>query len=35
MIEVMRAYTSLTNLMTNTDELRRTAINKLADVSAS
>jgi len=34
MIEVTRAYTSLANLMTRTDELRRTAINKLSDVSA-
>ena len=35
MIEVTRAYTSLANLMSRTDELRRTAINKLADVPAS
>ena len=35
MIEVTRAYTSLANLMTRTDELRRTAINKLADASSS
>jgi flagellar basal-body rod protein FlgF len=35
MIEVTRAYTSLANLMTRTDELRRTAINKLGDTSAS
>jgi len=35
MIEVTRAYTSLANLITRTDELRRTAINKLADVPAS
>jgi flagellar basal-body rod protein FlgF len=35
MIEVTRAYTSLTNLMTRTDQLRQTAINKLSDVSAS
>jgi len=35
MIEVTRAYTSLANLMTRTDELRRTAINKLADVPTS
>jgi flagellar basal body rod protein FlgG len=34
MIEVMRSYTSLANMMTKTDELRKTAINKLADVSA-
>jgi flagellar basal-body rod protein FlgF len=34
MIEVTRAYTSLTNLMTSTDQLRRTAINKLGDTSA-
>lgn len=34
MIEVMRSYTSLSNMMTKTDELRKTAINKLADVSA-
>jgi flagellar basal-body rod protein FlgF len=35
MIEVTRAYTTLANLMTRTDELRRTAINKLGDTSAS
>jgi flagellar basal-body rod protein FlgF len=35
MIEVTRAYSSLANLMTRTDDLRNTAINKLADVSAS
>jgi flagellar basal-body rod protein FlgF len=33
MVEVTRAYTSLANLMNRTDELRRNAINKLADVS--
>jgi flagellar basal-body rod protein FlgF len=35
MIEVTRAYTSLANLMNRTQDLRSTAINKLADVSAS
>jgi flagellar basal-body rod protein FlgF len=34
MLEVTRAYTSLTNLMTSADQLRRTAINKLGDTSA-
>ena len=34
MIEVTRAYTSLTNLMTRTDQLRQTAINKLSDVTS-
>ena len=35
MIEVTRAYTSLANLMNRTQDLRSTAINKLADISAS
>jgi flagellar basal-body rod protein FlgF len=35
MIEVTRAYTSLANLMVRTDDLRRTAINKLGDTSTS
>jgi flagellar basal-body rod protein FlgF len=34
MIEVTRAYTSLASLMSRTDELRRTAIERLADVPA-
>ncbi len=34
MIEVTRAYTSLTNLMTSADQLRQTAINKLGDTSS-
>jgi flagellar basal-body rod protein FlgF len=34
MIEVTRAYTSLASLMTRTDDLRRTAIERLADVPA-
>ncbi len=34
MIEVTRAYTSLSQLLNRTDELRRTAIERLADVPA-
>jgi flagellar basal-body rod protein FlgF len=34
MIEVTRAYTSLASLMSRTDDLRRTAIERLADVPA-
>ena len=34
MIEVTRAYTSLASLMSRTDELRRSAIERLADVPA-
>jgi flagellar basal-body rod protein FlgF len=34
MIEVTRAYTTLANLMSRTDELRRSAIERLADVPA-
>lgn len=34
MIDVVRSYTALSNMMTKTDDLRKTAINKLADVSA-
>jgi hypothetical protein len=32
MIEVTRAYTTLANLMSRNDELRRSAIERLADV---
>ena len=32
MIEVTRAYTSLASLMSRTEELRRSAIERLADV---
>jgi hypothetical protein len=32
MIEVTRAYTTLANLMSRTDELRQSAIERLADV---
>ncbi|HLL28383.1 MAG TPA: flagellar basal-body rod protein FlgF [Xanthobacteraceae bacterium] len=35
MIEVSRAYTTLANLLTRTDDLRNSAINKLADTSSS
>lgn len=34
MIEVMRSYSALANMMTSTDDLRKTAIEKLAQVSA-
>lgn len=34
MIEVMRSYSALANMMTKTDDLRQTAIQKLAEVSA-
>lgn len=34
MIEVMRSYSALANLMTNTDDLRKTAIQKLSEVTA-
>lgn len=34
MIEITRAYTSISNLMQKTDELRRNAIERLADVPA-
>lgn len=34
MIEITRAYTSISTLMQKTDELRRTAIERLADVPA-
>ena len=34
MIEVTRAYSSLAQLLSRTDELRRTAIERLADVPA-
>jgi hypothetical protein len=34
MIEVTRAYTTLASLMNRTEELRRNAIERLADVPA-
>lgn len=34
MIEVMRSYSALANMMTNTDNLRKTAIQKLGEVTA-
>jgi flagellar basal-body rod protein FlgF len=34
MLEVMRSYSSLSTMMSKTDDLRKTAINKLADVTA-
>jgi flagellar basal-body rod protein FlgF len=35
MIDVTRAYTTLANLMTSTDQLKQSAINKLGDTSVS